>query len=278
MGKVFAFLFATLFLPGRLYAQSAQTPSYADSADGFRQQLEDLVAAKKSGDEAAFRSKIDAFAIPNLDGWIAAHFSPTDVPKLQTDFQLSSAGFQESLTVLVKAAVQSPGREMMIKSSEPSVPPSAALAEESLSSPIQPIAIECFHYGLPPTGNEGSLTRLSSFVYLDGKFRYVGGIFPFWWHRLELGPVGGARLIHHVNPEYPKTARKQHIEGVVMIYAIIGEDGAPHDVTVITGDPSLSEAAIKAVQQWRYQPSLLSGVPIETDTFINVDFQLKRKH
>ena len=84
-----------------------------------------------------------------------------------------------------------------------------------------------------------------------------------------------ARLIQRVDPKYPGKARKRRIEGVVRIFAIVGKDGMPYGLTLVTGDPLLSGAAIKAVQQWRYQPELLGGVPVEVDTTIDVIFQLK---
>ena len=46
---------------------------------------------------------------------------------------------------------------------------------------------------------------------------------------------------------------------------------------LVKGDPLLSEAALKAVEQWRYQPVLLSGVPVEIETTIDVRFQLNQK-
>ena len=92
-----------------------------------------------------------------------------------------------------------------------------------------------------------------------------------------MGTVNAPELIRRVNPEYPKKARKQRTEGTVRIYAIIGKDGVPHDL-LVKGDPLLNEAAIKAVQQWRYQPGSLSGVPVEIDVIVDVFFQLKGKH
>lgn len=160
---------------------------------------------------------------------------------------------------------------------EPPNPPNEILSENNLPTLTHPAVVACFTYGSPPEENQVHLNPKSSFVHIEGEFRYIGGVFPFWWRRLELGTVNAPELIRRVNPEYPKKARKQRTEGTVRIYAIIGKDGVPHDL-LVKGDPLLNEAAIKAVQQWRYQPGSLSGVPVEIDVIVDVFFQLKGKH
>ncbi len=85
-----------------------------------------------------------------------------------------------------------------------------------------------------------------------------------------------ARLINRVNPEYPKKARKQHVEGRVRLHAIIAKDGSVKNLEVISGDPLLVDAALKAVRQWRYSPTLLDGQPKEVDTTIDVVFALNK--
>jgi protein TonB len=83
-------------------------------------------------------------------------------------------------------------------------------------------------------------------------------------------------LLKRVNPEYPKKARKQHIEGTVRLHAIIAKDGSMNNLEVLSGDPLLVDAALKAVRQWRYQPTLLNGSPVEVDTTIDVTFALNK--
>jgi TonB family protein len=277
MGRVFVLIFLSLSLAPRLPAQTAENPSYPDSAEGFRQQLEDLIATKKSGDAAGFRIKLETLAIPNAQDWIVTHFSATDVTNLGRDYRLRFAKFQENLASLIERVAQTPGREMMVWSMEPPVPPDAILAKQGLPSTVQPTMIRCFLYGFLSEENTIPQTSVSSVVYLEGEFRYAGGMFPFWWDALNRGAVSGSQLIHRVNPKYPKEARKQHIEGVVRIFAITGKDGMLHDLKLVKGDPLLSEAALKAVQQWRYQPGLLGGVPVEIETTIDVRFQLNQK-
>jgi protein TonB len=81
-------------------------------------------------------------------------------------------------------------------------------------------------------------------------------------------------LVHQVKPEYPPIARTGHIEGAVVLQAIIGKDGKVKNVRVISGHPMLAQAAQNAVKQWEYKPYVLNGQPVEIDTNITVNFKL----
>jgi len=82
------------------------------------------------------------------------------------------------------------------------------------------------------------------------------------------------RLIHRVEPEYPQEARTKHIQGVVTLDVQVGGEGAVHNVAVVEGDPLLAEAAVAAVRQWRYQPNMVDGQPVEMQTRIKIRFTL----
>jgi len=88
--------------------------------------------------------------------------------------------------------------------------------------------------------------------------------------------VTAAMLLKRVSPEYPKKARKQHVEGTVRLHAIIAKDGSVQNLEVLSGDPLLVDAALKAVRQWRYRPTQVNGSPVEVDTTIDVIFALNK--
>ena len=67
-----------------------------------------------------------------------------------------------------------------------------------------------------------------------------------------------------VDPVYPPDAEQKHIEGTVRLHATIGMDGSIKDLQPLSGPPSLLPAALTAVREWRYNPTLLNGQPIET--------------
>jgi periplasmic protein TonB len=72
---------------------------------------------------------------------------------------------------------------------------------------------------------------------------------------------------------YPEEAARQRLEGTVKVHAIIGRDGTIQSV-VASGPHLLAEAAMSAVRQWRYKPTLLGGQAIEADQDIVVVFRL----
>jgi len=88
------------------------------------------------------------------------------------------------------------------------------------------------------------------------------------------GAVTAASLINRVQPVYPPLARQTRVSGTVRLHAIISKDGTVQQLEVLQGHPLLVQAALDAVRQWRYRPTLLNGEPVEVDTTIDVIFSL----
>ena len=88
------------------------------------------------------------------------------------------------------------------------------------------------------------------------------------------GDVQAAKRIGAPMPIYPPIARTARVSGTVILHAIIGKDGTVQQLQVMSGPPLLVQAAIDAVRQWRYTPTLLNGKPVEVDTTIDVVFTL----
>jgi TonB family protein len=91
--------------------------------------------------------------------------------------------------------------------------------------------------------------------------------------------VGGAikppvRLVN-VNPDYPEEAQAAGIEGVVILEIIIATDGSVLDARVLRSIPELDQAAIDAVLQWQYEPTLLNGEPVELEMAVTINFTLR---
>ena len=86
--------------------------------------------------------------------------------------------------------------------------------------------------------------------------------------------VQASRLILKVDPVYPQLARIAHVEGTVIAEARITASGTIDSLRIISGNPLFLQSVIDAVKQWRYQPTLLSGEPIDVITTITVNFKL----
>ena len=84
--------------------------------------------------------------------------------------------------------------------------------------------------------------------------------------------VAQGLLVHQVTPRYPAQARQAHVQGTVVLQALIGKDGSVRNLHALSGPPMLTQAAVDAVKQWRYKPYYLDGQPVEAETQINVKF------
>jgi protein TonB len=83
-------------------------------------------------------------------------------------------------------------------------------------------------------------------------------------------------LIHQVRPVYPKEARKEHIEGTVRLDVVISKTGELSEILLVSGNSMLVPAAMDAVKQRRYAPTLLNGEPVEIKTTIDINFNLNQ--
>jgi protein TonB len=82
--------------------------------------------------------------------------------------------------------------------------------------------------------------------------------------------------VETVSPPYPELARRAHLEGVVVLEAIIGRDGFVRDVRVLRGvSPLLDPAALEAVRKWRYQPARIEGRAVAVYLSVTVTFSLR---
>ena len=92
--------------------------------------------------------------------------------------------------------------------------------------------------------------------------------------------VGGAistpKLIYRVEPEYPSIAVNAQIEGTVILEATVDHTGAVRDARVLRSRGVLDEPAVRAVEQWRYEPLLLNGQPSPFILTVTVSFSLGR--
>jgi TonB family protein len=88
------------------------------------------------------------------------------------------------------------------------------------------------------------------------------------------GNVQAAKLINHVDPVYPPAARAAGIEGTVTLQVTLTEDGTVETAEPTDGHPALASAAIEAVKQWTWQPTLLNGRPVKVITTVTVPFKL----
>ncbi len=88
------------------------------------------------------------------------------------------------------------------------------------------------------------------------------------------GNVQQTMLVEQPHPVYPALAKQARIQGTVTLNAVIGKDGHVVNLAVVKGHPLLIQAALDAVKDWVYKPTLLNGSPVEVVTQIDVNFTL----
>ena len=90
------------------------------------------------------------------------------------------------------------------------------------------------------------------------------------------GQIQAPVKLLHVSPEYPVLAQQIGLEGLVIIECRVDREGNVADARVLRGHPLLNEAALEAVRQWRYRPTLLNGTPVTVIMTVTVRFSLRR--
>ncbi len=92
--------------------------------------------------------------------------------------------------------------------------------------------------------------------------------------------VGGdlleSKLVKRVIPEYPELAKRARASGKVVLQVCLDEEGSVYEVKVLSGHPLLQDAAVAAVRQWKYSPTLLNGEPVPVVAMVTVIFSLRQ--
>jgi protein TonB len=90
-----------------------------------------------------------------------------------------------------------------------------------------------------------------------------------------VGPLlrAPAKLVH-VSPQYPQVARMSRVQGVVILETVIDVNGDVASVSVLRSIPLLDQAALDAVRQWKFTPTLLNGTPVPIVMTVTVQFKL----
>lgn len=88
------------------------------------------------------------------------------------------------------------------------------------------------------------------------------------------GDIKEPKKIKDVKPVYPEDAKNAGIQGIVILETVIGTDGTVQEAKILRPVPQLDKAALDAVMQWRYTPTLLNGEPVEVIMTVTVTFTL----
>jgi TonB family protein len=95
--------------------------------------------------------------------------------------------------------------------------------------------------------------------------------------RKSPGKLSGPSLVSKVDPKYPQTQIKEHVDGEVVLYAIIRKDGSVDSIQLVHGiDPQLDKNSMEALARWVFRPATREGQPVELEAVVHIPFQFRR--
>jgi hypothetical protein len=236
---------------------SYRSPGAPDTLAGLQSQVDELIRVAQTHDQANWRIALDTFSLPNPSGWFQQNFAAEHVEQLSKDYPKVRDGHLGHLSWVIGHNQDASGFSIRVVLSEMPSPPSDSGFESLLPRPLQPVALQNFR--LTPTANSGSMppSWVSSFVYVDGHFRVVGGTYPFWSEGLTpyRGPMSlpsiSLRGITVQGIAYRKDQKGGTIVGVVQLQIKVERDGHVSKIKVLSGDQEFIEDAksyIKSAQ------------------------------
>lgn len=286
-------LFACSPLPGnaRPWSNNAQAgastaSAYPESETGLRALIQDMLNAVASESTDKMDSHFSGLAIPNHAAWFAKVFGPEEGARLDAKYSELLPRISSKLSQRFSHALDGQMNDVSISVLEKPANASGSLDRAIFAAMAQPVPIYRAN-GIGPIYNStspGPMSRfpiyLGDFVFVEGAFRYIDSeVFDALSTAPPLrirqaGNVTAATIVYQPRPRYPDKARAEHVEGVVVLHAIIDKNGVVKNLEVVSGDPLLVSAAIDAVKQWRYTPTLLNGRAVELDTVVSVTFTM----
>jgi TonB family protein len=206
----------------------------------------------------------------------------------QTDVPFPNQGAEPAfgeLVVDVEATVDAAGEVSATKaatvrvegrgdSAEGVSPATTATIDAAVASAVN--AVRDWRFEAPPRTPAAVLVRIR--FAAEPRAAAVTSVTPLRGYETPKPPLRvtqGPRKIVNVNPIYPQEAKDAKVTGIVVIEAVIDEAGSVREAWVAKSVPMLDQAALDAVKQWKFEQTLLNGVPVPVTVTFTVNFTLK---
>jgi TonB family protein len=244
--------------------QAISSASYSNTSDGLRQLLDAMLVAAKLDDHTELQLLVRETEIPNYRNWFATTFGRDRSDSWAGSYGKMLRKDQEDFEGLLITLSRMEGEFSAQKLD-------SVKRYGTLVGPLDEYLADWKEAGAPK-GQEPR--HIAEFFFIEGKFRWNSTVEYSPFQNTKSSFVVLGKLLKRVPPAYPEEARKKSIQGTVILNVILRTDGSVAVQNVLEGDPILSPAAIEAVRQWRYEPSLINGQPVEIRTKISVVFTL----
>lgn len=246
----FILLLLACFLSSAIVAAQAQNampataePVYPDSADGLQAQFGDIVRLEHSKDMVAIRTALDSLGIPDADKWFSAHFEQRFLSRLTQDYAKTLSDYRSHILWVMENFAKFDDFALRVQPSEMPKSLEESGFESLLPKPVGALKIE--NYRLASSSSDpkhGPPSWVSSFVYIDGRFRFVGGTYPVWAEGLSglRGPMSIPPVVIHGRTVQGIAFRKDEkgpgIDAIVQLKINIGRNGHVNHIKVLSGD------------------------------------------
>lgn len=253
--------------------QTAEPEGSPQDLRAFLNSVRELVSRRR---EAELAAKMQNLPLPDLRAWFLRHFGEDRGATFTERYEKLLPKLADRFIEEFRAETKIPGIAFRVER----IP-----GDENKEGPPEHTLLEGFREPVAlwkltssVRGTEGSLD-LGYFVFVDGHFRLIptqvfisfSGAPP----RIRVDEKEQRmQLVNQARPRYPIAARQERVSGTVVLRVIIATDGTIKELTVLSGHRLLAPAAVEAVRQWRYRPTLLAGRPVEVITTIEVTFSL----
>jgi TonB family protein len=261
-------ILASFVLPSQAQAQqpspSATAIAYPNNAGGLRQLLNNMLFTAKREDPSELQSMIREMEIPNYQTWFTSNFGQERGESWGEPYGRWLTKNEKEFQDFFARLAQMEG-ELVIQSLD------SAKTWDSLNGPLDLYRAKWHLLGAP---KDEHIIDVGDFYFVEGKFRWFTGAWYDPFQKPAKHSVVPARLIKRIAPIYPTEARDKKIEGTVKLQVTVHKDGSVTVQSVLHGDAPLSQAAVDAVRQWRFEPFQLDGQSVDVQQTVEFVFSL----
>jgi len=268
--------FLTLATASFVFAQDSSPATgtlaaYPESADGLKLLISDVFTAMKAKDQQKVSSYFSSMTLPEHTAWFTKTFGATEGARMDAKYTELLPGLEKNLQRIFEYARK-----------ENRTDPKITMAEKAGgTSGLEGAAVKAMQTPIPLYMADGSNPKrefpaaIGDFFYVDGAFRFIPtqvlqALSTAPPLRLRVaGNVQEFKLLRRLTPDYPAVTA----QGTVLLHVILAVDGTVSEINVLNGNPDLAKAAVEAVRQWRYKPTMLNGMPVEVDTTVLIEFK-----
>lgn len=278
--------------------------AYPNSPDGLRMQLQDILAGAKEENRPKLETLVKETEIPNYEKWFTTTFGQERGESWAEPYGSSLAENQRNFEKLIVQIAGEDGEIYTRKVSDNPGPPDGMEANmiRGLHGPVDYFFAS---WRKPGSSQDSKGDPIGYFVFLDRKFRWDSTIVftnsqPAEDSGKGISQSGASRqsAVGKVkgpfqpgvdgitfpscsfcpDPEYPKEAKANAIEGTVTLRVIIQPNGRATDIQIVKSlRADLDQSAVQAVSRWRFNPALgPSGNPVSVIVPVEITFRLLR--